>query len=116
MAAKETPLVSAASVLLEASFRFFELLYITQWIVSPPRSRPYPAKVETDSNLNHDSIYDYLTICFFIFFFLGSGRDRHAPLSHIRVSLTASIGAGHVIFLAGIDATENKVRKVINLT
>ncbi|XP_078382430.1 adhesion G protein-coupled receptor L4-like [Oculina patagonica] len=34
--------------------------------------------------------------------------DMHAPLSHIRVSLAASIGAGHVIFLAGIDATENK--------
>ncbi|KAL9963228.1 hypothetical protein ACROYT_G032406 [Oculina patagonica] len=34
--------------------------------------------------------------------------DRHAPLSHIRVSLTTSIGVGHIIFLAGIDATENK--------
>jgi len=34
--------------------------------------------------------------------------DRHTPLSHIRVSLASSIGAGHVIFLAGIDATENK--------
>jgi len=34
--------------------------------------------------------------------------DRHTPLSHIRVSLATAIGAGHVIFLAGIDATENK--------
>ncbi|XP_022796951.1 adhesion G-protein coupled receptor D1-like [Stylophora pistillata] len=34
--------------------------------------------------------------------------DRHAPLSHIRVGLTSCIGAGHIVFLAGIDATENK--------
>ncbi|PFX16232.1 EGF, latrophilin seven transmembrane domain-containing protein 1, partial [Stylophora pistillata] len=34
--------------------------------------------------------------------------DRHSPLCHIRVSLTSCIGAGHVIFFAGIDATENK--------
>ena len=32
-------------------------------------------------------------------------------LSQIRVSLVASLGAGQVIFLAGIGATENKVRK-----
>ncbi|PFX13662.1 putative G-protein coupled receptor 133 [Stylophora pistillata] len=34
--------------------------------------------------------------------------DRLSPLCHIRVSLASCIGAGHIIFLAGIDATGNK--------
>ncbi|XP_066023910.1 adhesion G protein-coupled receptor L4-like [Pocillopora verrucosa] len=34
--------------------------------------------------------------------------DRQAPMSHIRVGLTSCIGAGHIVFFAGIDATENK--------
>ena len=33
-----------------------------------------------------------------------------APLFHSRVGLTSCIGAGHIVFFAGIDATENKVR------
>ena len=44
---------------------------------------------------------------------MGSGSDRHTPLSHIRMSLATAIGGGHVIFLAGIDSTENKVRRDI---
>ena len=36
-------------------------------------------------------------------------RDRNSPLCHIRVSLTSCIGAGHIIFFAGIDFTENQV-------
>ena len=36
-------------------------------------------------------------------------RDRNLPLCHIRVSLTSCIGAGHIIFFAGIDFTENQV-------
>ena len=32
------------------------------------------------------------------------------PLSQIRVSLVASLGAGQIMFLAGIGATENKAR------
>jgi len=44
---------------------------------------------------------------------MGSGSDLHTPLSHIRMSLASAIGGGHVIFLAGIDATENKVRRDI---
>ena len=32
------------------------------------------------------------------------------PLSQIRVSLVASLGAAQIIFLGGIGATENKVR------
>ena len=41
-----------------------------------------------------------------VFFF----RDIKAPLSQIRVSLVSSLGAGQVIFFAGIGATKNKVR------
>ena len=37
------------------------------------------------------------------------------PLSQIRVSLVTSLGAGQTIFLAGIGATENKVRLLIQL-
>ena len=36
--------------------------------------------------------------------------DVHQPLSQIRISLASSLGAGQVIFLAGINATEDKVR------
>ena len=41
-----------------------------------------------------------------MFFF----RDIKAPLSQIRVSLVSALGAGQIIFFAGIGATENKVR------
>ena len=44
-------------------------------------------------------------MCLFI-----SVRDMKAPLSQIRISLVASLGAGQIIFLAGIGATKNKVR------
>ncbi|PFX12607.1 Cadherin EGF LAG seven-pass G-type receptor 2 [Stylophora pistillata] len=40
--------------------------------------------------------------------------DIRGPLSQIRVSLVASLGAGQVIFLAGIGATENKARILNN--
>ena len=36
-------------------------------------------------------------------------RDRNSALCHIRVSLTSCIGAGHIIFYAGIDSTGNQV-------
>ena len=41
---------------------------------------------------------------------LPATRDKNALLSQIRVSLLASLLAGQITFLAGIDATENKVR------
>ncbi|XP_022808483.1 adhesion G protein-coupled receptor L4-like [Stylophora pistillata] len=34
--------------------------------------------------------------------------DRHSPLCHTRVSLSSCIGAGHIIFFAGINSIENK--------
>ena len=37
-------------------------------------------------------------------------REMRGPLSQIRVSLVASLGAAQIIFLGGIGATENKVR------
>ena len=36
-------------------------------------------------------------------------RDRNSPLCHIRASLTPCIGAGHIIFFAGIDSTGHQV-------
>ena len=40
-------------------------------------------------------------------------REMKGPLSQTRVSLVASLGAGQIIFLAGIGAVENKVRYCI---
>ncbi|XP_027056191.1 adhesion G protein-coupled receptor L4-like [Pocillopora damicornis] len=34
--------------------------------------------------------------------------DRSSPLCHIRVGLTSCIGAGHIVFFAGIDSTGNQ--------
>ena len=45
-----------------------------------------------------------------VFFFSSRARDMRGPLSQIRVSLVASLGAGQTMFLAGIGATENKAR------
>ena len=36
-------------------------------------------------------------------------RDARQPLSQIRLSLAVALGAGQIIFLTGINATENKV-------
>ena len=43
----------------------------------------------------------------FLYFVLC--RDRSSPLCHIRVGLTSCIGAGHIVFFAGIDSTGNQV-------
>ncbi|XP_020617850.1 adhesion G protein-coupled receptor L4-like isoform X2 [Orbicella faveolata] len=43
-----------------------------------------------------------LTIISYVYF-----TDVHQPLSQIRISLASSLGAGQVIFLAGINATGN---------
>ena len=49
-----------------------------------------------------------LTLIFY-FIFKRDVRQRQ-PLSQIRLSLSLSLGAGQIIFLAGINATENTVR------
>ena len=46
-----------------------------------------------------------LSFCLFACF----TRDVRKPLSQIRLSLSVSLGAGQIIFLAGIKATENTV-------
>ena len=58
-------------------------------------------------------------ICFFpvywlVFFSLLACFDRDVwqPLTQIRLSLSVSLGAGQIIFLAGINATENMVSVV----
>ena len=60
-----------------------------------------------------------LALAFFFFLLLNEFRfvtifwlicrDRNSALCHIRVSLTSCIGAGHIIFYAGIDSTGNQV-------
>ena len=40
----------------------------------------------------------------------------HQPLSQIRVSLTGSLGAGQVIFLAGINKSTITVCALLHLT
>ena len=45
------------------------------------------------------------------FFFVTFDSDVGQPLSQIRMSLAGSLGAGQIIFLAGIDATDNKVSR-----
>ena len=46
-------------------------------------------------------------LLFFFYYYLIS--DVCQPLSQIRLSVSVSLGAGQIIFLAGINATENKV-------
>ena len=41
-------------------------------------------------------------------FFIAS--DVHQPLSQVRLSLVASLGLGQIMFLAGINATQDKVK------
>ena len=53
--------------------------------------------------------------CLFVSFFLLLAcfdRDVWQPLTQIRLSLSVSLGAGQIIFLAGINATENTVSVV----
>lgn len=46
----------------------------------------------------------------FLSFFYNLISDVYQPLSQIRVSLAGSLGAAQVIFLGGINFTENTVR------
>ena len=60
-----------------------------------------------------------LSFCFFFCLFVGFflllacfTRDVLQPLTQIRLSLSLSLGAGQIVFLAGINATENTVSVV----
>ena len=50
-----------------------------------------------------------LSNSFFLIYYYYFTRDVRQPLSQIRLSVSMSLGAGQIIFLAGINATENKV-------
>ncbi|XP_022778437.1 adhesion G protein-coupled receptor E3-like, partial [Stylophora pistillata] len=67
-------------------------------------------QVKTRSSDEHDNMLTILTEVGMALSLTGvcPCRDRHSPLCRIWVSLTSCIGAGHIIFFAGIDATENK--------
>ena len=45
------------------------------------------------------------SLCFYFYF----TKDARQPLPQIRLSVSMSLGAGQIIFLARINATENKV-------
>ncbi|RMX55994.1 hypothetical protein pdam_00016390 [Pocillopora damicornis] len=40
--------------------------------------------------------------------------DVHQPLSQVRLSLIASLGLGQIMFLAGINATQDKIKERLN--
>ena len=60
-------------------------------------------------------VFDFFFPVCWLFFFLPLAcfdRDVWQPLTQIRLSLSVSLGAGQIIFLAGINATENTVSVV----
>ena len=61
--------------------------------------------------LDINNIYPLSSLCLsmqavFLFFITS---DVHQPLSQVRLSLVASLGLGQIMFLAGINATQDKV-------
>lgn len=57
------------------------------------------------------SVFVLLLFPLVFFFFVTFDSDVGQPLSQIRMSLAGSLGAGQIIYLAGIDATDNKVSR-----
>ena len=55
----------------------------------------------------HRIIRFVLFVCLFLFWFFTSDVDQ--PLSQIRLNLSVAIGAGQIIFLAGINSTRDTV-------
>ena len=53
-----------------------------------------------------------LFVCRFFLLLACFTRDVWQPLTQIRLSLSLSLGAGQIVFLAGINATENTVSVV----
>ena len=53
--------------------------------------------------------YHCFILFLYIYMYIYFIRDVRQLLSQIRLSLSASLGAGQIIFLAGINATENMV-------
>ena len=60
------------------------------------------------------SVSSLIFFSVFLFFLLLACfiRDVWQPLTQIRLSLSVSLGAGQITFLAGINATENTVSVV----
>ena len=55
----------------------------------------------------------FFSVCLLVFLLLACfTRDVWQPLTQIRLSLSFSLGAGQITFLAGINATENTVSVV----
>ena len=58
-------------------------------------------------------VFPFFFVCLSVFLLLACfTRDVWQPLTQIRLSLSLSLGAGQIVFLAGINATENTVSVV----
>lgn len=60
--------------------------------------------------LSHMQLSTFIFLILFLSFFSNLISDVYQPLSQIRMSLAGSLGAAQVIFLGGINFTENTVR------
>ena len=59
-------------------------------------------------------LWFFFSVCLLVFLLLACfTRDVWQPLTQIRLSLSASLGAGQIIFLTGINAKENTVSVVL---
>ena len=59
-------------------------------------------------------LWFFFSVCLLVFLLLASfTRDVWQPLTQIRLSLSVSLGTGQLIFLTGINATENTVSVVL---
>ncbi|XP_066023901.1 adhesion G-protein coupled receptor D1-like [Pocillopora verrucosa] len=85
--------------------------------IDDPDDRKFFNQDKTRSSDEHDKILTLLTrvgmalsltgVILTVISYLQL-TDRNSALCHIRVSLTSCIGAGHIIFYAGIDSTGNQ--------
>ena len=58
-------------------------------------------------------VFAFFFVCLSVFLLLACfTRDVWQPLTQIRLSLSLSLGVGQIVFLAGINATENAVSVV----
>ena len=60
-------------------------------------------------DINGIDLFSYFCLSIQSIFLFVITSDVHQPLSQVRLSLVASLGLGQIMFLAGINATQNKV-------
>ena len=60
-------------------------------------------------DINGIDLFSYFPLSIQSIFLFVITSDVHQPLSQVRLSLVASLGLGQIMFLAGINATQDKV-------